>query len=183
MNPLVNTLLFTYHSFGNLRLRGETRRVTIAQVSTRVRWSVRPSIRERRVFRARSILGRTLTTRRPGTTCCTRSAPVTQTPLPDGTDDHAFHMKSFYGLTPSTETSVYDFWALARDFCVGDDEVDRFLEKMQRGVVQEDVDALNILLSRADERREVSEVSVKIGKGGLAARRVLAALRDAANLR
>lgn len=108
---------------------------------------------------------------------------MTQTPLPDGTDDHAFHMKIFYGLTPSTETSVYDFWALARDFCVGDDEVDRFLEKMQRGVVHEDVDALNILLSRADERREVSEVSVKIGKGGLAARRVLAALRDAANLR
>ena len=64
-----------------------------------------------------------------------RIAPVAQPPLPDGRDDHAFHMKIFYGLTPSTETSVYDFWALARDFCLGEDEIDRFLEKMQRGVV------------------------------------------------
>jgi vanillate O-demethylase monooxygenase subunit len=112
-----------------------------------------------------------------------RIAPVGQPPLPDGTDDHAFHMKIFYGLTPSTETSVYDFWALARDFCVGDDEIDQFLEKMQRGVVQEDVDALNILQSRAEERREVSEVSVKIDKGGLAARRVLASMREADSTR
>jgi vanillate O-demethylase monooxygenase subunit len=90
-------------------------------------------------------------------------------------------MKIVYGLTPSTETTVYDFWALARDFSVEDDETDRFLEKMQRGVVQEDVDALNILQSRVDERREISEVSVKIDRGGLAARRVLAGLRDEAN--
>jgi phenylpropionate dioxygenase-like ring-hydroxylating dioxygenase large terminal subunit len=112
-----------------------------------------------------------------------RIAPVAQPPLPDGRDDHAFHMKIFYGLTPSTETSVYDFWALARDFCLGEDEIDRFLEKMQRGVVQEDVDALNILQSRADDRREVSEVSVKIDRGGLAARRVLASMREAATRR
>jgi phenylpropionate dioxygenase-like ring-hydroxylating dioxygenase large terminal subunit len=109
-----------------------------------------------------------------------RIAPVNQPPLPDGNDDHGFHMKIFYGLTPSTETTVYDFWALARDFCVGDDEIDRFLEKMQRGVVQEDVDALNILQSRVDERREISEVSIKIDRGGLAARRVLAAMHEEA---
>jgi phenylpropionate dioxygenase-like ring-hydroxylating dioxygenase large terminal subunit len=109
-----------------------------------------------------------------------RIAPVNQPPLPNGDDGHGFHMKIFYGLTPSTETTVYDFWALARDFCVGDDEIDQFLEKMQRGVVQEDVDALNILQSRVDERREISEVSVKIDRGGLAARRVLAAMREEA---
>jgi vanillate O-demethylase monooxygenase subunit len=108
-----------------------------------------------------------------------RIAPVGQPPLPDGTDDHAFHMKIFYGLTPSSEGKVYDFWALARDFCVGDDEIDRFLEKMQTGVVQEDVDALNILQSRTDERREVSEVSIKIDRGGLAARRMLASMVEA----
>ena len=51
----------------------------------------------------------------------------TSRPAPDGSDDHAFHMKILYGLTPSTEGSVYDFWALARDFCVGDAEVDVFL--------------------------------------------------------
>jgi vanillate O-demethylase monooxygenase subunit len=110
-----------------------------------------------------------------------RIAPVNSPPLPNGDDSHGFHMKILYGLTPSTETTVYDFWALARDFSVEDDETDRFLEKMQRGVVQEDVDALNILQSRVDERREISEVSVKIDRGGLAARRVLAGLRDEAN--
>jgi vanillate O-demethylase monooxygenase subunit len=75
---------------------------------------------------------------------------------------------------------VYDFWALARDFCVGDDDIDRFLEKMQVSVVQEDVDALNILQARANESVEMSEVSVKIDRGGLAARRVLAAMGETA---
>ncbi len=107
-----------------------------------------------------------------------RIAPVGEPPLPDGSDAHAFHMKIFYGLTPSTETSVYDFWALSRDFCVGDDAVDRFLEKMQVAVVQEDVDALNILQQRINEGQELTEVSVKIDRGGLVARHMLAQLGE-----
>jgi vanillate O-demethylase monooxygenase subunit len=110
-----------------------------------------------------------------------RLAPEEQPPLPDGTDDHAFHMKIFYGLTPSTETTVYDFWALARDFCVDDDEIDRLLEKMQTGVVQEDVDALTILQRRAEGTLEINEVSIKIDRGGLAARRMLVAMNDEAS--
>jgi vanillate O-demethylase monooxygenase subunit len=111
-----------------------------------------------------------------------RIAPVGQPPQPDGTDNHAFHMKILYGLTPSTEGQVFDFWALSRGFCVDDGEIDLFLDKMQTRVVQEDVDALNILQSRIDERREISEVSVKIDRGGLAARRMLAAMKDPAKL-
>jgi len=107
-----------------------------------------------------------------------RIAPIGEPPLEDGSDDHAFHMKILYGLTPSTDDKVYDFWALARDFCVGDSEVDVFLEQMQTAVVQEDVDALNILQTRAEAVLEVSEVSIKIDRGGLAARRVLAAMAD-----
>ena len=102
-----------------------------------------------------------------------RIASVGQLPLEDGSDDHAFHMKIFYGLTPASEGKVHDFWALARDFRVGDEEVDRSLEKMQTSVVQEDVDALNILQARVDESEHWSELSVKIDRGGLAARRVL----------
>lgn len=102
-----------------------------------------------------------------------RIAPAGRPPLPDGTDDHAFHMKIFYGLTPSTERSVWDFWALARDFAIEDRTVDDFLAKMQAGVVQEDVDALNVLQSRIDEGRETTEVSIKIDRGGLAARRMM----------
>lgn len=82
-------------------------------------------------------------------------------------------MKVFYGLTPSTETSVHDSLALSRDFCSGDDEVNRFLEKMQVSVVSEDVDALNIPQQRANEVREATEAGIKIDRGGLAARRVL----------
>ncbi len=106
-----------------------------------------------------------------------RIAPVDQPPRPDGADDHAFHMKILYGLTPSTESSVYDFWALARDFCLGDREVDEFLGKMQSGVVQEDVDALNVLQSRLGVDPEFKEVSVKIDRGGLAARRMVEGMR------
>jgi vanillate O-demethylase monooxygenase subunit len=107
-----------------------------------------------------------------------RIAPVAQPPLPDGTDDHAFHLKIFYGLTPSTETSVYDFWALSRDFCVGDVAIDVALEKMQVSVVQEDVDALNIIQQRVNSGREMTEVSVKIDRGGLAARLMLAQMGE-----
>lgn len=107
-----------------------------------------------------------------------RIAPVGQPPLDDGTDGHAFHMKIFYGLTPASEGKVHDFWALARDFCVGDEEIDRFLEKMQASVVQEDVDALNILQARANESEQWTEVSIKIDRGGLAARRVLESMKE-----
>jgi vanillate O-demethylase monooxygenase subunit len=107
-----------------------------------------------------------------------RIAPAASPPLPDGSDEHGFHMKILYGLTPSTEHSVYDFWALARDFCVRDAEVDQFLQKMQTGVVQEDVDALNVLQRRARENPEIFEVSIKIDRGGLAARRMLSSLAD-----
>jgi len=108
-----------------------------------------------------------------------RIAPVGQPPLEDGTDDHAFHMKIFYGLTPANDERVYDFWALSRDFCVGDEEIDRFLEKMQASVVQEDVDALNILQARSKTAPQWTEVSIKIDRGGLAARRVLEAIKNA----
>jgi hypothetical protein len=54
-------------------------------------------------------------------------------------------MTIFYGLTPASSGRVHDFWALSRDFCREDAEVDEFLMNMQVSVVQEDVDALNIL--------------------------------------
>jgi phenylpropionate dioxygenase-like ring-hydroxylating dioxygenase large terminal subunit len=111
-----------------------------------------------------------------------RIAPVGQPPLPDGGDDHAYHMTIFYGLTPASEGQVHDFWALSRDFCREDGDVSDFLMKMQTNVVQEDVDALTVLERRAQEEVETSEVSVKIDKGGLAARRVLRAMSEIADV-
>jgi phenylpropionate dioxygenase-like ring-hydroxylating dioxygenase large terminal subunit len=110
-----------------------------------------------------------------------RIAPVGQPPLPDGRDDHAYHMVIFYGLTPATDGSVHDFWALSRDFAREEADVDDFLAKMQTTVVQEDVEALTILEQRAREEVELTEVSVKIDKGGLAARRILRAMAEAAD--
>ncbi len=110
-----------------------------------------------------------------------RIAPVGQPPLPDGGDDHAYHMVIFYGLTPATDGSVHDFWALSRDFSRDESDVDDFLMKMQTNVVLEDVDALNVLERRTLEETERSEVSVKIDKGGLAARRILRAMAEAAD--
>jgi len=110
-----------------------------------------------------------------------RIAEVGRAPLPDGTDDHAFHMTIFYGLTPAAPGRVHDFWALSRDFCREDSEVDEFLMKMQVSVVQEDVDALNILERRARDQIEQDEVSIKIDKGGLAARRLLRAMAETAD--
>jgi len=40
-----------------------------------------------------------------------RIARVDDPPLEDGSDDHAFHMKILYGLTPSSDGKVIDFWA------------------------------------------------------------------------
>ena len=51
---------------------------------------------------------------------------------------------------------------------------------MQRAVVKEDVDALNLLEERRTKVSEVSEVSVKVDRGALAARRVLRALNERA---
>ncbi|MGH3731995.1 MAG: Rieske 2Fe-2S domain-containing protein [Acidimicrobiales bacterium] len=110
-----------------------------------------------------------------------RIAPVGQPPLPDGNDDHAYHMKIFYGLTPANAGRVHDFWAVSRDFCLDESYVDDFLRKMQTSVVQEDVDALNILERRALDEVELNEVSVKIDKGGLAARRLLRTMAQVAD--
>jgi phenylpropionate dioxygenase-like ring-hydroxylating dioxygenase large terminal subunit len=63
---------------------------------------------------------------------------------------------------------------------VVDREIDAFLAKMQTGVVQEDVDALNVLQARTQSAPEFNEVSIKIDRGGLAARRLLAAMTEAA---
>ncbi|MDA8290325.1 MAG: aromatic ring-hydroxylating dioxygenase subunit alpha [Actinomycetota bacterium] len=105
-----------------------------------------------------------------------RVAPAGQEPLPGGSDDGAAHMKILYAITPETEGSTLDFWAVARDFALGDEEVTGFLDAMQRTIVQQDVDALEVLelVVAAEERGPgVRELSVRIDSGALAARRMI----------
>lgn len=91
---------------------------------------------------------------------------------PIGADEGAFHLKVLYGLTPSTARQTYDFWALARDFATEDPGAGEFLDKMQNAVVQEDVDALNVLERRMAASPDTAEVSVRSDRGALIARRV-----------
>jgi vanillate O-demethylase monooxygenase subunit len=79
-----------------------------------------------------------------------------------------------YAITPETEHSTHDFWAVARDFALDDTGVSDFLADSNRTVVLQDVAALDILERYiATEADGYQELSVNIDTGGLAARRIL----------
>lgn len=103
-----------------------------------------------------------------------RIAPVGVLPNEDGTDPDAFHVEVVYAITPETEHSTHDFWAVARDFALEDQGVSDFLAENNRTVVMQDVTALDILEKIIEAEPEgYQELSVNIDTGGLAARRIL----------
>ncbi|MGH1504066.1 MAG: Rieske 2Fe-2S domain-containing protein [Acidimicrobiales bacterium] len=97
--------------------------------------------------------------------------PVTET------DDSAAHVKVLYGITPVDDHHTLDFWAVARDFAIDDEQVTGFMAKMNREVVLQDVVALDLLEARLGSEMNPPEVSFKIDTGALAARRVIESLR------
>lgn len=106
-----------------------------------------------------------------------RIAPVGVLPDEDGSDPDGFHVEVVYAITPETEHSTHDFWAVARDFALEDQGVSDFLAENNRTVVLQDVRALDILERViATEPEGYQELSVNIDTGGLAARRILAKL-------
>ncbi|NUU26214.1 MAG: aromatic ring-hydroxylating dioxygenase subunit alpha [Streptomycetaceae bacterium] len=109
-----------------------------------------------------------------------RIAPIGVLPNADGSDPDAFHVEVVYAITPSTADTTYDFWAVARDFAQDDEEVSTTLRDLNRTVVLQDVDALNLLEQViAGEPDGYQELSINIDAGALAARRVLARLTAA----
>jgi phenylpropionate dioxygenase-like ring-hydroxylating dioxygenase large terminal subunit len=102
-----------------------------------------------------------------------RIAPAGRAPAPDGDDSHAAHAEILYGITPSTATTTYDFWLVARDFALDDPEVSDFLWKMNEAVVAQDVAALGVLEQRVAAEPDGVELDVRIDRGGLHARRIL----------
>lgn len=103
-----------------------------------------------------------------------RVAPVGVLPEADGSDPNGFHVEVVYAITPETEHSTHDFWAVARDFALDDQEVSDFLRESNRTVVLQDVTALDILERVIQsEPRDYQELSINIDTGGLAARRIL----------
>ena len=106
-----------------------------------------------------------------------RVAPVGSKPRPDGSDPDAFHVEVVYAITPETEHSTHDFWAVARDFALDDEGVSKFLAENNRTVVLQDVTALNVLERIvATEPDGYQELSINIDTGGLAARQMLQAM-------
>ena len=103
-----------------------------------------------------------------------RIAPVGSVPNADGSDPDAFHVEVVYAITPESEHSTLDFWMVARDFALDDDDVSAFLAENNRVVVMQDVVALNVLeQALAQEPAGYQELSINIDTGGLAARRML----------
>jgi phenylpropionate dioxygenase-like ring-hydroxylating dioxygenase large terminal subunit len=108
-----------------------------------------------------------------------RVAPVGVLPNADGTDPDAFHVEVVYAITPETEYSTHDFWAVARDFSLEDESVSDFLRDSNRTVVLQDVTALDVLEQViAGEPDGYQELSINIDAGGLAARRMIATLAE-----
>jgi vanillate O-demethylase monooxygenase subunit len=106
-----------------------------------------------------------------------RIAPLGVLPRPDGSDPDAFHVEVVYAITPETEHTTHDFWAVARDFALDDQSVSDFLAEQNRTVVLQDVAALDVLEQViASEPAGYQELSINIDTGGLAARRMLAKL-------
>ncbi|MEU4510529.1 aromatic ring-hydroxylating dioxygenase subunit alpha [Nonomuraea wenchangensis] len=106
-----------------------------------------------------------------------RIAPLGVLPNADGTDPDAFHVEVVYAITPETEHTTHDFWAVARDFALDDQDVSDFLAENNRTVVLQDVAALDVLEQViASEPEGYQELSINIDTGGLAARRMLARL-------
>ena len=105
-----------------------------------------------------------------------RIAPSGVSPAEDGSDDRAFHMKISYGITPATEHSTWNFWAVSRDFALDDEEITDFLHKQNAVVVGQDVDALEVLEQRMAAGDDDTELSIRIDRGGLAGRRLLASM-------
>jgi len=109
-----------------------------------------------------------------------RVAPTGLLPNQDGTDPGGFHVEVVYAITPETESSTHDFWAVARDFALEDEKVSDFLRESNRTVVLQDVVALDTLalalgIELGIEREGYQELSINIDTGGLAARRIIKA--------
>lgn len=107
-----------------------------------------------------------------------RVAPAGSVPRDDGTDPDAAHVEVMYAITPVDDHHTMDFWSVSRNFAVDDAETSAFLAKMNREVVLQDVEALELIETRLGDEWQPVEVSFKIDTGGLAARRVVASLLE-----
>lgn len=92
-----------------------------------------------------------------------------------GTEEpEGFHMKVLYGMTPETEGTCHDFYALGRDFLLDDEQLTDFQHNQQLSVMAEDVVALEVQeLMLVDDRHAPKESSIRSDLAALRGRRLL----------
>lgn len=104
-----------------------------------------------------------------------RVAPAGSKPGADGSDPEAAHVEVMYAITPVDDHNTMDFWAVSRNFRPDDADTNEYIAKMNRDVVLQDVEALELIERRLGDEWQPVEVSFKIDTGGLAGRRILVA--------
>jgi phenylpropionate dioxygenase-like ring-hydroxylating dioxygenase large terminal subunit len=94
---------------------------------------------------------------------------------PTGTEEpEGFHMKVLYGITPATEGSCHDFYAVGRDYLIDDDDLSKFQQQQQLAVMAEDVDALEAQEAMMGDRLHAPrEASIRSDLAAIRARRLL----------
>ena len=107
-----------------------------------------------------------------------RVAPAGSVPAEDGSDPDAARVEVMYAITPVDDHHTLDFWSVSRNFAVDDPEMSGFFAKMNREVVLQDVEALELIERRLGAEWHPVEVSFKIDTGALAARRLVASLLE-----
>lgn len=105
-------------------------------------------------------------------------APAADVEPPPGQPERAFKGKVVYGLTPETERSTHYFFAIGRDYSLGDDRFDADVYEGQMCLIDEDARAIAILQILAEQEGPPEEISVRFDAAALAARRMLAERLD-----
>lgn len=92
---------------------------------------------------------------------------------PPGQPERSFRGKVVYGLTPDTERTTHYFFAIGRDYALGDGQFDAGVYDGQICLIEEDARAIAILQAAAESEGPPEEISVRFDAAALAARRML----------
>lgn len=82
--------------------------------------------------------------------------------------------KVVYGLTPLSARRTHYFFAIGRDYALGDAAMDEAVREGQLCLIEEDAAAVAILQELEDEEGPSPEVSTRLDTAALIARRMLA---------
>lgn len=103
-------------------------------------------------------------------------------PAPEPGRPGSYAFKVIHFITPETQHSTHNFWAVARDFRLGDPAIPAHTHKSFKKAFQEDLEALDwIETLQKEEGLEFGEIHLASDRGGLLMRREMKklAMREA----